>query len=86
MPISVLVHIPDEKRVGRRETSFNRHRSRKMTFHPQHFQFLYDNQAVKLGMDRKKTQAGLITCVQRFGGLLNRSSAIFLHRISNKQG
>jgi hypothetical protein len=31
----------------------------------------YVNQAVKLGMDRKKIQAGSITCVQRFGGSIN---------------
>jgi uncharacterized protein YecE (DUF72 family) len=30
--------------------------------------FLSVNEAVKLGMDRKKIQAGSVTCVQRFGG------------------
>jgi hypothetical protein len=31
----------------------------------------YVNEAVKLGMDRKKIQAGSVTCVQRFGGSIN---------------
>jgi hypothetical protein len=29
------------------------------------------NEAVKRGMDRKKVQAGSVTCVQRFGGSIN---------------
>jgi hypothetical protein len=31
----------------------------------------YVNEAVKRGMDRKKLQAGSVTCVQRFGGSIN---------------
>jgi hypothetical protein len=31
----------------------------------------YVNAAVKRGMDRKKIQAGSLTCVQRFGGSIN---------------